>query len=458
MQKVFKEYEHRYAIQYRAEAAVIDEAPIDHLLLLKLPNETLDQMSAKIEERRKRRFRGATKKVIIGSDGTRSNEEVHCITDSEAITFDGLNQVTIEDYWKKLNILLQAFVRNTSIEKATATKSDGILIPVSSLKSSSRDPGFGRVTETAPVPSTDSAPAVADISSIKSTSHIQDAMKVDRFLRTLVKLDPNRKKLHLELDLVPGVNAKTSLADIVTSVFGRAIQGQSVHHHLPTIRAMLIGLEVNRNYTPPTANGLGDTGEVQSSNLITNAFPQSSPKSGSGASSRKVSRPLGELSLSDVNMKRSSTAMNANTGHAQQNDAARSCRYVVSDIQLAGDVPDFVWKDGKRYSVAKYFRESKRYRPKSSYHANFHDRDKFQDGATRSSTGKSRERLMGASRDARHTRYSGFTYLYSQPRIAQRRSERRQPSDATRELCRLCSKCCQADGFLRAFSKINFPM
>ena len=384
VKKAFKQYEHRYAVQFRAEAAIVDEAglqeaPVDHLLLLKLPSETRDQMSAKIQEQRKGRVRIQTKKVVVETNGTRSNEEIKCIIDAEALVLDGLDHNTAADYWKKLDILLQAFVRNTTFEKATTTKSKGILIPISSSKTFSRYPGPGDVTETPPVTSTESAPAVANIASIKSASHIQDAIKVDGFLRTLVKLDPNLKKLHLELDLVPGVKANTSLADIVTSVFGRAIQGPSVHHHLPTIRAMLIGLEVDRNYTPPAANGLEDTGEVQSSNLNNNAFPQSSPRSGSGASSRKASKPLGELNSSDVNMKRSPTAMTANTGHVQHDDAARSCRYVVSDIQLAGDVPDFVWKDGKRYSVAKYFRESKRYHPKSSYHANFHDRDKCQD-------------------------------------------------------------------------------
>ncbi|KAG9188949.1 hypothetical protein G6011_05817 [Alternaria panax] len=353
VKKLFPDHWNRYAVEFWVEAngAGPERFPVDHLLLLKLPNETRDQFSVEIEEKRGRRVPLSIEKVVINVDGTRETKKVHCIHKlSKVLHLDTPDPETASDYWRKLNIVLQAFIRDARLEKAHTTKNKGVLLPISPL-------GFSpSSTVIAPIVVTKSLPAGTNTASIHSAGHIQDATKVEIFLRTLAKLDPNQRKLHLELDLVPGVNENTSLADIVTSVFGRAIQGQDIHHHLPSIRAILTGLEVRRAYTPSTI-GLDDrSSEVQPENLVSGLIPQSSLRARNKAISRKPKQILGVLSSSQLNTKTAYGLMDPSSSQASSQNGPQLYEN-IQDIQLARDVPDFIWKDGKRYSVAKYFKE-----------------------------------------------------------------------------------------------------
>jgi hypothetical protein len=137
--------------------------------------------------------------------------------------------------------------------------------------------------KTPKTPHVSSVPATTDLASIRSAGTVQNVHKVEVLIRTRAKLDPNQRKLHLELDLVPGVKRSVSLTEVVLGVFGRALLGQGIHHHMSTIRRMLIGYRVLRDYQVPKLEVLDqdqveDPREVKAPRLVNGGLLQPSPK------------------------------------------------------------------------------------------------------------------------------------------------------------------------------------
>ncbi|KAJ4377710.1 hypothetical protein N0V83_000539 [Neocucurbitaria cava] len=274
------EFDKISAVQYCAkkdEEDQDDKLPLDCLLFLVSKGVTR-KVSQAIKDLKREEKSVTVVKRVKHNDGNYESQSIHCALKSVSHVPYGSDSA---DYWKKLGILIRTFIRNVTIDGTTFTKSTELLLePTFPFRSpeSQEDTGSHETNQ------------------IVAATAIPNAQNVSTLSRIRPKLDPILKELHFELDLVPGIEKDVRLSDLVFGIFGRALTGPGIHHHLKDIRGMLTGLVVDQTYQPE--------------------------------------RPSQSLS----------------------SDATSWC--VIRDVQLAGEIPSFI-RNGQRYSVVKYFKEGK---------------------------------------------------------------------------------------------------
>jgi hypothetical protein len=376
----FKDYSQNYAIHFWAgkDKNGGGNAPVDHLLILPPADDKVDRILNAITVAAKSIKPLETEKLIRHSAGQLQRESLHVTLHEGKLVQPGRPfrpNDDDRDYWKKLDILTREFIRNAALGEATCNKSGDLLLELTTSRPSPR--GFSRETvlndpkdappdfdralkelmsaqndltemlfpvphrtpQTPRIPGSSPVSTLSDLPTLDTAVNVADASKVSILMRIRPKLDPVQEKLRMELDLVPGIKAFTPLSELVLNVFIRTIRGApGMHHHFKEIRGMLTGLEVSRNYKLPQSRSKTsvDNGELRAEDLSAGPFPI-------GASPSKYGKP--------------STPSSIRTSLSILDED--ECDFIIRDVQLPGDVPWFIYKDQRHYSVTKYFKDSK---------------------------------------------------------------------------------------------------
>lgn len=353
-----------FAIQPWAESSPSGKrsVPIDRLLLPVLEERSASAYQAMVDAFVQKDAPLITVKYLRNASGSPSTEALHCtIRKSRVLSSDMESR---REYWEMLSTVVQQLLRSIKMADVTCSKNHGFLLRANTVHqahlSNTRNPLWelqpaivaGRsVTTKNPVkqikgkiPTT--TPAIMESLELPT---VKDAGKIDILLRLKPKLDPAQHVLHFELDLVPGVEKIRSLSEVILSTFGHATMGSGMHQHLPAIRGILIGLTVSRNYILPQQK-VSDPGKP--AHLPERAKDlRRQASSGSLFASAKGNRP--KMKTSPVLVK--------STLDIQQPDKAPVAPsrgvFIVQDVQLTGDVPSFLHKNGKRFTVGEYFKE-----------------------------------------------------------------------------------------------------
>ena len=340
--KHLKSFENKFAIQFRVrdDKNSEDKKLLVDRLLLSPEEQSVTDLKELIDKLPKYEKQVSTVKLIKDDNGKLEEQRIYCRLGSVQSVTGG------DNYWKMLDVLVKRFIKATNFANVIQTGAGEMLLDATPPSQS-----HARVTSTTEVksppntptkgvqptkPITPKATTGKSATSSAPTSGpskitIKDAPKVSGLFRIKPKLDPNQEKLHFELDMVPGIDKGLLLSELILSVFGRALSGSGIHHHLADIRGMLTGIVVSKAYQSPIAKGPDDAdGQVTGSNLSDSNFATTSPAQ-AGAPASRPSRPAGAL----------------------------SDEYTIQDVQLARNVPSFLHTNGKHYSVFKYFKESK---------------------------------------------------------------------------------------------------
>ena len=309
------------------ETGIEDAIPIDQLVFFESDKSYLQGLSDGVKTSFKLKTTVTTVKT---SEDKKSGVPIYCSLD-----FNGLKELSATgpdnvEYWKKLQILLRK-VTETSISNSTDKTTRFCLGTGSLLREASK--------------TTDSS--TTKFNDKKVT--LREASKVNVLFRTMLKLDPNDRKIHVETDLVPGVKGGTLLSELMISVFGLAMVDQDNEKLLAKAKAMIIGLRVIRTYsrmseatsrTKAAATGLShENGPISNSpdsksRALTDIT--TSTKSAAAGTNKQISRKTTEEYFDDFP---------AST---------------IVDVKRASEIPDF-WKDGVRYSTVKYLKTCKLY-------------------------------------------------------------------------------------------------
>jgi hypothetical protein len=206
------------------------------------------------------------------------------------------------------------------------------------------------------------------------------------FVRNQPKIE--NKKFVLDFDVVPGITSEPgNLAELIFRYFGKRTGGPDLVHSLPMIKRMLVGLNVTTDYRFDEKNTdtllqspLGATFGLEkktTSDRVLRAVSgnsDASPRRGShteyengfdsdpkGKFGSLINTSSGLLNSMPNSPKSpfSPTITAGSNGVMGLVKSGHNIRCTIQDIKLPGDVPTF-FKEGKKYSVLKYFNEGTR--------------------------------------------------------------------------------------------------
>jgi hypothetical protein len=165
---------------------------------------------------------------------------------------------------------------------------------------------------------------------------IKEASIFKVLFRSNVKIDPANKALHVEFDLVPGLENGIHLSDLVLRILGPGVLTKSGDTNLSTIRSMLLGLHVERDHGVPDRSATIMRAAATGQDHSTGDLSHGSPRAGADAPTQDA-----ESSGSSMDTEYS----------------ARKNHFVIRNIKLPGEVLDF--RIGReKFSVHKYFHTS----------------------------------------------------------------------------------------------------
>ncbi|RMZ68815.1 hypothetical protein GMOD_00002676 [Pyrenophora seminiperda CCB06] len=211
------------------------------------------------------------------------------------------------EYWKKVQLLVRQFIQTASVGSSfdthvSCTRTGVLLREADKKKHSAYKFDDGRVT-------------------------LLETSKVIVLFRTIVKLDPNGRKIHVETDLVPGVNGGILVSELMASAFGLSIVDSDNHDRVAKARAMLVGLRVVRTY--PRAKGPGSASNAAATGL--------SHEKGPITISPNSRPPLSDITLTVHNERGVATKQ----GSRKQHSSEEFPDSIIVDVKPAAEVPNF---------------------------------------------------------------------------------------------------------------------
>jgi len=248
--------------------------PIDHIALLLPP--TLDVSTgssfATFVKRATAKPLGfmvyEVDKTVRNDIGELEGHEITCaVKSSYTLTANKKSEhYTIElesEYWKKLDLILRQQVTKTNLLEGTRNRSGEILLeavlepppsdPASTTSSSPTTAEFSSTVTTSPPPTS--------LTSMTRDPTLGGSKEISVLVRAKGRLElrGTTRAFKFELDLVPGIRKGKNVAQVVDNVYE--------HSFTDEIRAMLVGLEVIKNYHLPDAQeAVSDEASENSSN------------------------------------------------------------------------------------------------------------------------------------------------------------------------------------------------